>query len=93
MSTYWQIAVDAALGNIAPAQAMWETARPAHEAMRSDPNRGADRHDFREIGEALTANDRVALARILHGIESERIAGGPLEPYWESVPFPLEFRS
>lgn len=90
MGPHWQIAVDAAIGNVDGARVVWETIRSRHEAVLSGPKRDLGPDRFREIGDALVANDRAALARVLHLVEAEHIAGSPLAPYWQPTPFPLE---
>lgn len=42
------------------------------------------------IGEPLVADDRVALAALLHHWGAETLIGSPLEPFWRPSLFPLE---
>jgi len=50
--------------------------------------RWSEMHDT--IVEPLLADDRAALARILHGWEADNIRRAGYEPYWDPTPFPLE---
>ncbi|WP_336485390.1 hypothetical protein [Methylobacterium nigriterrae] len=43
-----------------------------------------------ELGEPLMADDRAALAALLHRWEAENVRGTALEPYWQPTPFPFE---
>lgn len=90
MSPHWRLAVASAFGDLDAAHADWEIVRPRHEAILSGPKRDQGPDRFLEIGDALAANDRAALTRVLHSVEAEHIAGSPLEPYWQPTPFPLE---
>lgn len=90
MGPHWRLAVDAAFGDLDSARTNWEIVRPRHEAALSGPQRDRGPDRFLELGDALVANDRAAVARVLHLVEAEHIAGSPLEPYWQPTPFPLE---
>ncbi|WP_336485392.1 hypothetical protein [Methylobacterium nigriterrae] len=87
----WNMAAAVALGDLETARRIWlDTAR--HQLGPDAPPPGSrnpwDR--YRELGAPLLADDRDALARILHRWEAENVRGTALEPYWQPTPFPLE---
>ncbi|GJE16491.1 hypothetical protein [Methylobacterium marchantiae] len=84
--------VDIALGDLDEARILCESLEPEIRENRypDDPWFQKRRRKVLAVAEPLFANDRAALAEILHGWEADNIRGTKIEPYWEPTPFPLE---
>ncbi|MET0258413.1 MAG: hypothetical protein ABW179_07505 [Methylobacterium sp.] len=86
--------VDIALGDLDAARRIWEALPQSyHEGVRNSDGLYF-RNRWTEIRNTivgpLLADDRPALARILHEWEADNVRRAGYEPYWESTPFPLE---
>jgi hypothetical protein len=80
--------VDAALGDFDAAQSMCDffAGLNGHYGIRQEECE----HVVRELCPLIEANDRPALARLLHKHESESVKSLKLEKFWEPTPFPIE---
>ncbi|GJE31386.1 hypothetical protein [Methylobacterium oxalidis] len=93
---HWWIIATIALGELDDARAIWPEYGGSHPAPDPDaPLPSWETEEGRwarygEIGPPLLADDRAALARILHRWEAENVRGTAIEPYWTPTPFPLE---
>ena len=87
-----RLILDIALGNLPAARAQLAELLPHFRENKSpdQPIYQYMRSLILPVAEPLLADDRPALAAILHGWESENIRGAKLERYWEPTPFPLE---
>ncbi|MCJ2080096.1 hypothetical protein [Methylobacterium sp. J-090] len=87
-----RLLLDIALGNLQAARSQLTELLP-HFRENKHPDQPIYQYMrslILPVAEPLLADDRPALAAILHGWESENIRGAKLEPYWEPTPFPLE---
>jgi hypothetical protein len=84
--------VHIAAGNLDAARAIWHERKPWHTNKTFPPGSRAHRWQTQldAVAEPLMADDRPALAKILHDWEAANVRGTELEPYWEPTPFPLE---
>lgn len=89
---YNRMIVDIALGDIETARKTWHALAPVYRdnVYPDDSHFQTCRHKVLTVAEPLMADDRPALAKILHGWEADNIRGTKIEPYWEPTPFPLE---
>jgi hypothetical protein len=86
----WSMAAAFVLGDLEAARRIWpDTARPPRFSP-APPGSRNPWHRYRKIGPPLFADDRDALARLLHRWEAENVMGEVVEPYWQPTPFPLE---
>lgn len=64
---------------------------PMREALERNPQKLADAERYQPgLYPALQANDRKAVAKILHEWEAAAAKKLKIEKYWERTPFPLE---
>lgn len=80
--------VDAALGDFDAAQSMCDffASLDGQYGIRQEECE----HVVNEICPLIAANDRPALARLLHKHEAESVKSLKLEKLWEPTPFPIE---
>ncbi|CAA2140953.1 hypothetical protein [Methylobacterium bullatum] len=88
----WHLVSCIALGELDEARAIWSKMGKQYRkgAVMEDAHWQLINDRTCLIGEPLMANDRAALATLLHRWEAETIVGSPLEPFWRPSPFPLE---
>lgn len=91
-SPHERLILDIALGNLPAAHAQLAKLLPHFRENKhpDQPMYQYMRSLILPVAEPLLADDRPALAAILHGWESENIRTAKLERYWEPTPFPLE---
>ena len=84
--------VHIAAGDLDVARKIWHEQEPLCRGKSYNPaSRPYQwRRQLEAVAEPLFADDRPALARILHTWEAANVRGTELEPYWEPTPFPLE---
>lgn len=87
-----RLILDIALGNLTAARAQIAGLLPHFRENKSpdQPMYQYMRNLILPVAEPLLADDRPALAKILHGWEAGNMRSAKLEPYWEPTPFPLE---
>ncbi|WP_156467872.1 MULTISPECIES: hypothetical protein [unclassified Methylobacterium] len=88
----WHLVACIALGELDEARTIWSKIGKQYRngAVMEDAHWQLINDRTCLIGEPLMADDRDALATLLHRWEAETIVGSPLEPFWRPSLFPLE---
>ncbi|WP_379040987.1 hypothetical protein [Methylobacterium marchantiae] len=88
----WHLITCIVLGELDEAREIWAGIGRYYRkgTMTEDPSWQIMYDRYCLVGDPLMADDRAALAGLLHRWEAENIVGSPLEPYWRSELFPLE---
>lgn len=88
----WKTLMHVALGEISAAQVTWRPVMHQYVTgtVLQDARSQRQYDQWCLLTEPLMADDRAALARLLHGWEASNVIGTKLESYWLSTPFPLE---
>lgn len=92
LGRHWPLITDIALGRLDAARAVWSQIGRHYVTgeVLQEPALQLSYDRYCEIGPPLLADDRAALAKILHRWEAENVVGTVAEPHWQPTPFPLE---
>jgi hypothetical protein len=90
-----KILVDVARGDLNSARSICEYMATDHAKRRYLPMKMDEEYDriTKELCPLIAANDRPALARLLHKYEEDSVRTMKLEKFWEPTPFPIELES
>lgn len=89
-----KIFVDIARGDLDSARSICEYMATDHAKHRYLPLKMDEEYDriTKELCPLIAANDRPALARLLHKYEEGSVRAMKLEKFWEPTPFPIEMK-
>lgn len=87
-----RIIVEVALGDLDAARATGETSLALWSQPQEDEEVNRKYRRLRELYEAVVADDRSELARMLHEWEALTVRNLKIERLWQSTPFPLELQ-